>query len=427
MHHPERTRRPRLHNLRADALLLGAVVVFFPTPAHAYIDPGTGSALLYLVTGIALSLYFGARALYYRIGEMVFRAGHEHEACQLAVHSEDPRYEITFLPVLRALADEGITVSYFTMYERDDSFEELPEGTRHKVIAEGLRGYSYLNKLTADILLTTTPQLDVMVFRRSKRVKHYCYVPHALGESRYVRPYSYDYFDSVMCCGRTIKENIRRIEAIRESAPKTLLETGIPHYDELLKSATKREPEPSKPTILIAPSWGPLSLFECFGTGFVAAIAAKYNVIVRPHPQMRVSRTELYEEILGLEGVTVDTARTPATALASADLLVSDLSGIMHEFAFIYEKPVIIASHESVHGGLEGELLGGGSELRERCRSVIIPIPAEDIHTIVDRLGEILAADSQAKIPAVRDDLVYNFGNAGPVAAKQIKGLLECL
>ena len=41
-------------------------------------------------------------------------------------------------------------------------------------------------------------------------------------------------------------------------------------------------------------------------------------------------------------GVEVDTQRTPSAAMSRAHVLLSDISGITHEFAFIYERPVLI-------------------------------------------------------------------------------------
>ncbi len=408
-----------------DALLAVIFVLAVPSTAFAYIDPGTGSALLYVVTGIMLSLYFGARALYYRMLEFAHRGKSEHQRCNVAIHSEEPRYEITFRSMIHALASRGIEVAYFTMYERDSSFEPLPEGVTHKVIGEGLLGYSYLNNLEANILVTTTPQLDVMTFRRSKRVKHYCHVPHALADSSNLRPFAYDYFDSVFCCGVLLKENIRRMEEIRSLPAKELFETGVPHYDALLESVPEPEADPRQPTILIAPSWGPLSLFESFGTGFVHKIAERYDVIVRPHPQLCISNPELYAEVTALKGVTVDTERTPAVALAKADLLISGVSGIMHEFAFIYESPVIIIDRKIENSGLEGELLGD-SELIERCREIIIAVAPGEIENVVERIDEILGAYSRGETLKLRDDLVYNFGSAGSAAAEQIEGILAC-
>ena len=336
------------------------------------------------------------------------------------------------MPILDELSRLGRYVSYFTMYERDETFTKLPESVLHHSIPPGLLGYSYLNNLNAQMLVTTTPQLDVMTFRRGKGVKHYCNVPHALSESRYARPYAYDFFDSIFCCGKFLKANIRQIESLRNLPKKDLYEIGVPHYDSMLVSLAEDRANVSPnsssiPTVLIAPSWGPLSIFECFGTDFIEPLAAKYRVIVRPHPQMKTSSTILYEKLLSLANIEISTEQSPASALARTDILVSDISGIAHECAFIYEKPVIIIDQKQVEGGLEGELLGGDSELKQRCREVIVTVPPSQINALAERIDAVLVSYSRDKLEAIRGDVTYNFGRAGKVAAHQIEEILKCL
>lgn len=411
----------RVRSASASGLAAAGLWLFLQAgPAAAYIDPGTGSALFYVISGIIVSIYFAARSLYYRAVDLVFRMRHRDQRCDVAIHCEDPRYEITFLPVVRELVRLGIEPTFFTMYERDASFEPLPEGVTHRAIAPGMVGYAYLNNVEATLLVTTTPQLDVMTFRRSRRVRHYAIIQHAIGESRYVRPYAYDYFDTVLCCGEILKHNIRRMESIRGQAPKQLLETGIPHWEELIRCRREAPPLAGDPVVLVAPSWGPLSMFEAFGTDFVADIARHYRVIVRPHPQMKVSQPELYAKILALEGVEVDTGRTPAAAMSRAHVLLSDISGITHEFAFIYERPVLIIDRQLAMGGLEGEVLGGDSELKARCSEFIVPVPPAEMPRIVEHIGRTLAGHAPGRIAEVRSQLVYNFGHASEVAARQL-------
>lgn len=409
-------------------MVAALLVTLYSPPAYAYIDPGTGSALVYVITALVLSIYFAIRGLYYKITEFIFGFGIKKRKCTLAIHSEDPRYEEVFLPVIRALAERNVDFTYFTMYERDSSFEPLPTSSgSHQAIPPGLVGYSYLNNLEAKMLVTTTIQLDVMTFRRSKRVAHYCHISHGLGESRYVRPYAYDFFDSVLCCGETLKKNLRRMEAIREQPEKRLYETGVPQFDELAKGVRPASLQSERPLVLIAPSWGPLSIFQVFGIDIVKKVAAHYDVVVRPHPQMRISQPDLYAEILALEGVTVDTQRSPADVMTRASILISDFSGIMHEFAFIHEKPVLIVDHKMDLGGFEGYVLGGESDLKERCRDFIIPVPPSEMDDIVEKVAAALRQHSRARIVEVRDQLVYNFGRSGPVAAQQIQEILQCL
>jgi hypothetical protein len=402
------------------ALALAVGFACWSPSAHAYIDPGTGSALFYVITGLILSVYFAVRGLYYRLVEFLFRVRQKGQSCTVAIHCEDPRYEMCFLPVLRELVSQGIEPTLFTMYPRDESFAPLPAGATHRAIAPGMVGYAYLNNIQAAVLVTTTPQLDVMTFRRSKRVRHYVMLQHALGESRFVRPYAYDYFDTVLCCGEILMQNIRRMEALRGARAKALLETGLPHYEELLERARSAAPLGDETVVLVAPSWGPLSMFEAFGTGFAAALARKFKVVVRPHPQMKVSQPGLYAEILALEGVEVDTERTPSTAMARAHILLSDISGIAHEFAFIHERPVVVIDRKLELGGLEGELLGGDSDLKRRCAEFIVPVPPTEMPGIVAHLERVLANHSAQGIRKVRGEVVYNFGTASAVAARQI-------
>src|SRR5262245_41516765 len=104
---------------RSAVVFVALVLLLQAQPALAYIDPGTGSALFYVITGIVVSVYFGARGLYYRLIDFLFRMRHRDQRCEVAVHCEDPRYEIIFLPVVKALVERGIEPTLFTMYERD--------------------------------------------------------------------------------------------------------------------------------------------------------------------------------------------------------------------------------------------------------------------------------------------------------------------
>jgi hypothetical protein len=410
--------------LPSFCVALGLGLMLEPATARAYIDPGTGSALFYVVTGIIVSAYFGIRGLYYRVLEVLFRRKYRHQRCELAIHCEDPRYETSFMPVVRELSRRGVELTLFTMYERDGSYEPLPPGVTHQAIEPGMVGYAYLNKIEATVLVTTTPQLDVMTFRRSKRVRHYVMLQHALGESRFVRPYAYDYFDTVLCCGPILEKNIRRMEAIRASRPKQLLHTGLPHYEELQRRSRELPGPGAETVVLVAPSWGPLSMFEAFGVDFVADIARHFKVVVRPHPQMRVSQPELYARILALHGVEVDTARTPSEAMARAHILLSDISGISHEFAFLHERPVLVIDRQLQLGGLEGELLGGDSEVKQRCREFIVPVPAEEMPRIAEHLRQTLASHSVERLRTVRGEIIHHFGSAGSVAAIQLVEIL---
>ena len=168
-------------------------------------------------------------------------------------------------------------------------------------------------------------------------------------------------------------------------------------------------------------------MFQRFGISFVRPLASRYHVIVRPHPQMKYSQEVIYEQILALENVEVDTSQTPASAMFRADVLVSDFSGIIHEFAFIYEKPVVVVDPPNDFGGLEGAVLGGASELREACHEFIVSASPERLDDLGDYVATALARGMKDRIVASRAELIFNYGHAGDVAADQLSKILRGL
>ena len=112
--------------------------------------------------------------------------------------------------------------------------------------------------------------------------------------------------------------------------------------------------------------------------------------------------------------------------MSKADLLISDISGIMHEFAFLYERPVIIVDHTTGLGGMEGQLIGGESRLKALCSNFIMPIDPLEIDQLADKITIAFETHSPVEIEKTRSEVVYNFGTAGKVAAKQLVDILEC-
>jgi hypothetical protein len=70
-------------------------------------------------------------------------------------------------------------------------------------------------------------------------------------------------------------------------------------------------------------------------------------------------------------------------------------------------------------------VLGGDSELKGRCSEFIVPVQPSEMPNIVAHIGKTLSQHSPERITRVRDELVYNFGNAGQVAAEQLAQILH--
>ena len=57
-------------------IIIVTLLVFgIATPAHAYLDPGTGSMLLSLIVGVVASAWFAFKGFFYKIKNMFKKDG----------------------------------------------------------------------------------------------------------------------------------------------------------------------------------------------------------------------------------------------------------------------------------------------------------------------------------------------------------------
>src|SRR5690606_26155606 len=128
---------------------------------------------------------------------------------------------------------------------------------------------AYLAQLEADFVGMTTPQLDVLTIKRSKKVKHYGHILHAPVDVFTYRKFAFDYFDSVFCSGPHQIKSIRFLEEKRNTPKKELYEVGCTYYDLMLENLSRlSEEEKKRPTVLVAPTWKEYSLLHKYGPQF---------------------------------------------------------------------------------------------------------------------------------------------------------------
>ena len=123
--------------------------------------------------------------------------------------------------------------------------------------------------------------------------------------------------------------------------------TGIPYMDEMAARLAQAGPAPEHPrTVLLAPSWGASAIFSVYG-GKILDVLLKtgYHIIVRPHPQSFTSEAEMISELMSgypsSEQLEWDRDIDNFEALRRSDILISDFSGVIFEFALVHDKPVI--------------------------------------------------------------------------------------
>lgn len=314
-----------------------------------YIDPGTGSMLFTILLAVIGSTFYSLRLLLmklrFRISGGKVKAG--DDVHDLVIFSDDKRYWTIFEPICAELARRGQKVVYLTADKNDPALAHRGEFMDVSFIGEGNKAFAKLNLIRARVLLATTPGLDVFQWKRSKQVRYYVHIPHAASEVVLYRMFGLDYYDGVLLSGEFQADDIRALEALRHLPAKDLCLVGIPYMDAMKARLLQARPcvSPRK-TILLAPSWGEQALFAIHGEAILARLLeTDYHIIVRPHPHSFVVEKERLDKLMAAypasDRLEWNRDADNFTVLQRADLLISDFSGVVFDFALVYDKPVL--------------------------------------------------------------------------------------
>ena len=186
------------------------------TPILLYIDPASTSALLYILIALIATLAYTLRGYFYRVKNFItgkgFSIKQEFEGTDILFYSEGKQYWAVFKPIIQALEKRNIPCAYLTSDKDDPGLNYKSELYGSKFIGNLTMTSVYLKRIQAKFVGMTTPQLDVMMIRRSKKVDHYCHIVHAPIDIFTYRKFAFDYFDSVMCSGYHQIEGIKKLE-----------------------------------------------------------------------------------------------------------------------------------------------------------------------------------------------------------------------
>ena len=314
-----------------------------------YIDPGTGSMLFSILIGALATVYFISRAAWIKI-KFLFtgkKGNIDKSSYRFVIYNEDIRYWNVFKPVLDAFENHETEVTYFTSCKEDPVFNAEYKFVFSQYIGEGNTAFAKLNFLSADVVLMTTPGLDVYQLKRSRNVKHYAHLEHSVGDATMYRMFGLDYFDSILVTGMYKEKDVRWLEEHRNINRKEIVSVGCTYLDEFKKRIEKIPAEEDhKFTVLLSPSWGPSAILSRYGEKLLDSLQATgWNIIVRPHPQSRISEKEILDRLTSrykdMENIIWDYNSDNIFSLKKADIMISDFSGIIYDYTFLCDKPVM--------------------------------------------------------------------------------------
>jgi CDP-glycerol glycerophosphotransferase (TagB/SpsB family) len=356
---------------------------------------------------------------------------------EIVFYSEDAASYSYFEGLIKQLTTKyKLKICYITSDRNDPLFEKNLINMKVLHIKSFLR--FFIGTLNSKILIMTMPDLHRMNIKRSSFGTHHIYMFHNIGSSfPVIRFGALFYYDTIFCVGPHHNEEIRRQEEIYNLPEKYLLNFGYYRLEKIAEEykryiPSKKNRSSYKAKILLGPSWGDNSILNLCGNTLIRTLLQSgYEVVVRPHPMTLKETphliTSLNDKFNNYDNYIYADDISSVEAIYESDVLISDWSGFVYEYAFGTERPVLFIDvprkivnerHEEV--GIEPMDVG----IRKRIGTIL---GLHELDKVDIALTDLLSnKDAYIKeIISARNEYVYNFGKSSLIGADYIVSLLK--
>lgn len=417
-----------------------------PSINFMYIDPGTGSMMFTILIGVLSAAAYFLRNSFMKL-RFIFSLGKqektESENVPFAIFTDSKRYWNIFKPICDEFEKRGQQAVYLTASPDDPALNENYEHVSAQFIGEGNRAFARMNMLKADVVLSSTPGVDVYQWKRSRDVKWYAHILHAANDVTAYRMFGIDYYDAIMTSGEYQAKQVRQLEELRHLPEKELPMIGLPHMDalraRLLSSVEDSETNADSGhpvTVLLAPSWGPSSILNKFGSKIIdALLKTDYHIIIRPHPQSYTSEKEMLDGLMSSypsdDRLEWDKSNDNFEVLRRSDILISDYSGVIFDFSLVFDKPIIYADTSFDKGPYDAWWLKDEMWTFSILPKIGRQLTADNFRNVGELIDSCLNAPELAEgRERARSDTWANIGNSASLAVdyliKKRQELQDC-
>jgi len=333
--------------------------------------------------------------------------------------------------VFEALAGEPRVACFVLTNDRGPEYGRFHRvaACREELAAAGVAGgriAANLGSLIAfgDAFLAATAWDNALPARRAITRVH---VPHGLVNKVDQYGAAMAGFDVLLSSGPLCTE-LATAALARGGVAYEIAEVGYPKLDVLLRErATAPRAAAAPARVLFAPTWGRHAALDRWGLAPVdALLAGGFRVAVKLHPMSLAGAAnarasggvDWQEELARYAGdAGVEIAGAGPRALAEADVLVSDASGVAFEFMLLGKPVVFLDVPEYFADAGDPLARGRGGDLARwgRRYGVVVSGPeqlAEGVSRALAEAGEL--AERGRELAAL---LVVNPGGAGAAAA----------
>lgn len=357
---------------------------------------------------------------------------------KIVFYSEGSGFYKYFRALIDALLREtNLTIHYVTSDPEDAIFQKN-EPRIHPYYVDETRLIPLMMKLEADMVVMTTPDLEKYHIKRS-RVREdveYVFMDHGCSSDNLAyRTGALDNYDTLLVVSREQAVEARAIEKLRHTKKKRIIECGYGLIDDMIAAYNAMDKvENEKKTILIAPSWQYDNIMDSCLDDLVDALYGRgYRIVIRPHPQYvrrfpaRMSEIiRRYQDRAG-DDFIIETDFSSNVTVYTADLVITDWSGIAFEFSFTTDKPsLFINTQMKVVNEDWRKIPLAPFDITARPK-VGRQVEKNEVKELAPVVEELLAhqEDYRERIAALKQQHFYNLGRSGEVGARYIIHRLE--
>ena len=325
---------------------------------------------------------------------------------------------------------KNLQICYVTSVKNDPIFSSKNKNILPFYIGDGTTRTKFFLTLKTKILIMDMPDLDRFHIKRSKVYPvHYIYIFHSMFSIHsYLREGALDNYDTIFCVGEHHKKEIRATEERYGLKEKKLIEYGFGRLDTLMweKKKFQKTDMKNKNLVLITPTYGENNLLKICGKDLIKILLQEgFTVMLRPHYKILKDSKKLINSIIESFGNNPDfileEGIIPSEKFHNSKCMISDWSGISLEYAFTFERPVILIDLPKKNlnpnsGDIPMEPIE--ISIREKIGHVVSQNNLEKIPEIIKNLDN---DNFSEQIRKIRSELVYNICKSAKSGAEIIE------
>jgi len=363
----------------------------------------------------------------------------ENNNKQLVFYSAKNGFYKYFENIIAFILTHSDIVIHYVTSDPDDSIFQKNESQIIPYYINEKMLIPFMMQLDVDMVVMTMPDLQKFHIKRSlvKKDIEYIYTFHGMASTHMVlREGALDHYDTIFCVGQHQIEEIRATEKAYKLPVKNLLPMGYGLIDNLIASyeALGKEKNIQKKMILIAPSWQEDNILEsCLDELLLNLFHDDYSVILRPHPEFikrfplkMQSILEKYRSRVS-DSFIIETDFSSSTSLFTADLIVTDWSGIAYEFSYATKKPSLFINTPMKIMNPEYEKISCVPLDISLRNEVGISVDMDKLNLISSIVSELFSQQAlfSDKIQQTMDKYVFNLGRSGEIGGQYIIDTLK--